>query len=163
MRRNRWVLAVVLAVGLLASQAYGQKTFGFGLMLGEPSGISWKYHLSSSHALSGLVGFSPFDRFRIHVDYLWVSRPFDEPSLSLWYGLGGAVGFGRADYFVKQDKRSYVTRTVTMGLGVRMVGAFNFAIPKSPVEIGLELAPILIVGPDAGVGVDGGVYVRFYP
>jgi hypothetical protein len=64
---------------------------------------------------------------------------------------------------VKQDKHTYVTRTVSMGLGVRMVGAFNFAIPKSPVEIGLELAPILIVGPTAGVGIDGGIYVRFYP
>jgi len=163
MRRSRCGVAVVLAFALLASRGYAQERFGIGVMLGEPSGISWKYHLSSKNALSGLVGFSPFDRFRVHVDYLWISRPFDEPSLSFWYGLGGAVGFGRADYLVKQDKHSYVTRTASMGLGVRMVGALNFAIPRSPVEIGLEVAPIVILGPRAGVGIDGGIYVRFYP
>ncbi|MCC6397837.1 MAG: hypothetical protein IT282_12530 [Bacteroidetes bacterium] len=163
MRGLRWLLCVAVAVVALAPVGRAQERFGIGLMIGDPSGISWKYHLRSANALSGLVGFSPFDRFRIHVDYLWEARPFDQPSLSLWYGVGGAVGFGRAQYLVKHNRDTYVTRTASMGVGIRMVGAFNFAVPRSPVELGLELAPILIIGPDTGVGVDGGIYVRFYP
>jgi hypothetical protein len=50
MDRHRRLLLVVLATLLLVSQGFSQKKFGIGLMLGEPSGISWKYHLSSSNA-----------------------------------------------------------------------------------------------------------------
>jgi len=53
---------------------------------------------------------------------------------------------GRTEYLLRHNRDTYVTRTASMGVGIRMVGAFNFAVPRSPVELGLELAPILIIG-----------------
>ena len=50
-------------------------TFGFGFILGEPTGLAWKYKLSRANALDGVIGFSPGNRFRIHVDYLWKAYP----------------------------------------------------------------------------------------
>lgn len=165
MRTKRLSLSVMVCLLLCAGHLQGQTggRFGIGIMLGDPSGLSWKYHLSARTALAGVAGFSPFDRFRLHVDHLWVARPFDEPALTLWYGVGGVLGFGHARVFVRNGKNSYVTRSVSTGFGVRMAGALTYAIPRSPVEAGVELAPVLIIGPDPGAGLDAGLFVRFYP
>jgi hypothetical protein len=51
------------------------KTFGLGLMLGAPSGLSGKYFLSSDNALDFGVGAIGYYRGRsglhLHLDYLW--------------------------------------------------------------------------------------------
>lgn len=148
---------LVIPTGFL--QAQGR--FGFGLVLGEPTGLSWKYRLNRENAIDGVLGFSPSDRFRIHADYLWSSHPFVDPSFSLHYGVGAALGFASSTYFTSRD--GYFVRTVDLGFAARVPVGIDYSIPRSPVELYFELAPLVIVAPSAGIGIDAGIGVRVYP
>lgn len=156
-------LLIVGFVACVPSVADAQGRLGIGFVVGEPTGFSWKYKLSTTNAFDGAIGFSPFDRFRVNVDYLWISRPFDEQHLVLHYGLGGAVGFGRTEYVTIKRGNDYVVRHRELGIGMRGIIGLDYEIPRSPVELFFEFGPLLIFAPDAGVGVDVGLGVRFYP
>ncbi len=141
--------------------ASAQGSFGIGLIIGEPSGVSWIYHLSDRNALDGALGFSPFDRFRIHVDYLWMSRAFRDRQMSFSYGVGLAVGLGTR---YRDDRRGIFGYTVQEGaLAVRFPLALSYTFPRTPLELGVEIAPLLILGPAFGVSFDGGLFFRYYP
>ncbi len=158
---RRYLFGSVLLLVLAVSSSLAQGRFGFGLVFGEPTGLSWKYKLDRSNAFDGVVGFSPEDRFRIHADYLWIGHPFNDGSFSLHYGLGAAIGFGRTSYLATRD--GYFIRTQELGFAVRVPIGIDYAIPRSPLELYFELAPIIILTPDAGVGIDAGLGIRFYP
>jgi hypothetical protein len=156
------LLAVLLCVlGLGEGRAQGQ--FGFGFIFGEPTGVAWKYRLSHVNAIDGAIGFSPDDRFRMHVDYLWQSYPFNDQRLALHYGVGGAVGFGRTEYIAFRDGDAFVLRNQDFGFGARTVIGLTYMIPRSPVDLFLEAAPLFVLTPDPGMGVDVGLGVRVYP
>jgi len=155
-------LLLFLAVG--SSASYAQGNFGFGFILGEPTGLAWKYKMSRMNALDGAIGFSPGDRFRIHVDYLWNAYPFRDPAFTLHYGIGVVVGFGDTWYTWRgRGDDRYFARTRDLGLGLRVPVGIDYAIPRSPVELFFELAPLFILAPGVGVGIDVGIGVRFYP
>ncbi len=158
---HRLVLLGLLSIGVLSTtQAQGR--FGFGFVLGEPTGLSFKYRIDRSQAIDGAIGFSPYDHFRIHADYLWLSRPFRDQDFVLHYGVGAVMGFGNTEFW---DRRGnvYFVRNTDLGFGVRGVFGINYEIPRSPVEVYLELGPVIVLAPGTGVGLDAGVGVRFYP
>lgn len=154
---------VSLTTILCAGDVVAQGRVGIGFIVGDPTGFSLKYKVSAANALDGALGFSPFDRFRIHADYLWISRPFNDQQFSFTYGAGAAVGFGNSEYVVSRGRYLYFTRDVPTGFGIRVPVGLSYMIPRSPVELTLELAPIVIFAPDGGIGIDGGLAVRFYP
>ena len=157
----RLVLSLAALLLLLNSPAAAQRRFGYGLVFGEPTGLSWKYTLERANAIDGVVGFSPENRFRIHADYLWISRPFNDGSFSLHYGAGAVLGFGRTRYLVSDD--GYFIRSRELGFAARIPIGIDYAIPRSPCEVYFELAPMLIFAPDVGAGIDAGVGLRIYP
>jgi hypothetical protein len=138
-------------------------TFGFGFILGEPTGLAWKYKMSRANALDGVVGFSPGNRFRLHVDYLWNAYPFHDPNFSLHYGIGAVVGFGETWFVEHGHSDGYWAGTSELGFGVRVPFGIDYAIPRSPVELFFELAPIIIFAPGVGAAIDVGIGMRFYP
>ncbi len=159
--RSAAILVVLCGLGVSQSKAQGQ--FGFGFIFGEPTGVAWKYRISHIHAIDGAIGFSPFDRFRMHVDYLWQSYPFDDQRLALHYGLGAAVGFGRDEVLAFREGDTFVLQNQDLGFGARTVIGLTYMIPRSPVDLFLEAAPVFILAPDAGMGIDVGLGVRVYP
>jgi hypothetical protein len=156
------LLGVLLLLGGIVGEARAQGNFGFGFILGEPTGLSWKYRTDRMNALDGAIGFSPFDRFRLHVDYLWHARPFRDPAFALHYGAGVAVGFGQTLY-ASRGKDGYFVRSRELGFALRVPFGIDYAIPRSPIEIFFEIAPLFILGPATGVGIDAGIGLRFYP
>ena len=161
MKRKILCLGLVLLFAMPAALR-AQGKFGLGLIVGDPTGFSWKYRMGLN-ALDGAVGFSPVDNFRVHVDYLWVAHPFTEQHLSLTYAVGLAAGFGRTEEIETRNGDTFFSRDEPTGAGIRGPIGLNYMIPRSPVELTLELAPILIFSPDGGFGFDGGFAVRFYP
>lgn len=161
----KYIFLAFLAVILLCRSAgFSQEKFGIGFVLGEPTGVTWKYKINSTNAIDGALGFSPFDRYRLHVDYLWQSLPFNERNLALHYGVGMAVGFGRTRYFAVDDgRRQYFLRDQEIGFGIRGVVGIDYRIQQSPVNLFFEVAPLVIVAPGGGMGIDVGLGVRFYP
>jgi hypothetical protein len=158
------LLVLLLVVGSSAGIAQNRGgTFGFGFILGEPTGLAWKYKISHLNALDGVIGVSPGDRFRIHVDYLWNAYPFHDPNFSLHYGIGAVIGFGQTWFVEHGHGDGYWAGTTDLGFGVRVPFGIDYAIPRSPVELFFELAPIVIFTPGTGVAIDVGIGVRFYP
>ena len=143
--------------------ARAQGRFGFGVVFGEPTGVAWKYKLANSNAIDGAIGVSPFDRFRIHVDYLWHAYPFSTSNLALHYGVGPAFGFGRTDVVYSYSDGGYILRRGDLGFGIRTVAGLTYSIARSPVDVFFELAPLFIFAPGTDVGIDIGLGARFYP
>ncbi len=149
------VLFGLLIVGAV-SCGRAQGRFGIGFVLGQPTGFDWKYRISSANALDGSIGFTGSDRTRVNVDYLWQSHPFEEYGLALHYGIGAAMGFGnesRENFFHEND----------VGFGVRGVVGLNYMVRNSPVDIFMEVAPVMVFSTPTGMSLDAGFGVRFYP
>ena len=131
--------------------------FGLGVVVGEPTGLAWKYWLEGTNALDGSIGFAPSDRFRLSVDYLWHAHPFSEKALALHYGPGVTFGFGQShyssDYFGENGG----------GFGFRGVVGLTYLIKNTPLDVFFEAAPVIILAPSATSGVDLGLGLRAYP
>jgi hypothetical protein len=137
------------------------KTFGIGLMLGEPIGLTAKYYLSDSTALD--FAFGEYDRFRedddlgVHMDFLWhplslaSAEPFVVP---LYFGLGGRV-VGDDDGPDDDD----IDLAVRAPVGVAL--DFN----RVPLDVFFELALLIeLVNDDSedDVDLDAAIGVRYY-
>jgi hypothetical protein len=157
-----WKKAVLLTVFfiLAVSMAHGQEggRLGMGLVMGNPTGIAWKYRMDQVNAVDGSIGFSPYDRFRFNVDYLWHSRPFKEQNLAIHYGPG--VAFGVANSASAPFPGS---GSGNAGFGVRGLVGLTYAINNSPVDIFFELAPLVVLVPGPASGIDLGFGLRAYP
>ena len=156
------LLFLVLLLCICSTNLNAQNKFAAGFVIGEPTGISWKYNMDQKNSLDGAIGFAPVNRFRAHVDYLWHSEPFNEKRLSLYYGPGVAFGVGHTDYIVVNGKNAYLFSDRDIGFGIRGVIGMEYLIPKSPVDLFLETAPIMIMAPAGGFTMDIGFGARFY-
>jgi hypothetical protein len=162
MKRILFLAGVIALLGA-AQAAHSQGRFGAGFVVGDPSGLAWNYRIDRSNAVAGAVGFGPYDRYRLHADYLWTTRPFQEKSLGFHYGMGAAVGFGRRAYVIVDGQRRYYIPDDGPGLGIRGVAGLSYTIPDTPLDIFLEAAPMVVVTPGYGSGIDLGLGMRIYP
>jgi len=162
MKTTMFIAGVILLL-VAASTASGQGRFGAGFVVGEPTGLAWTYRIDQSNAVSGAVGMSPYDRYRLHADYLWLTHPFAEKKLGFHYGMGAAVGFGRRPYMIVNGQRRYYVPDDNPGFGIRGVAGLSYKIPNSPLDLFLEAAPIVVVTPGYGSGIDMGLGMRIYP
>ena len=82
---------------LLTSSTYAQKSFGLGIILGEPTGLSAKLWTGSSNAFDFGVAwsFGGSGHLLVQADYVWHSSLTKASSggLALYYGIGGRVVF----------------------------------------------------------------------
>ena len=156
-------LCLILLCLLSAGTSSAEGKFGIGVVFGEPTGVAWKYRINYINAIDGSIGFSPYDRARVNIDFLWHSHPFNGGQLALHYGVGSAFGFGRTDFIAVRGNDGYFLRRQELGFGVRAVIGLTYDIPRSPVDLFFELAPILVLTPGTGMGIDVGVGARIYP
>ena len=142
-----------------AQETYQGGKFGAGFVIGEPTGIAWKYRINQINAVDGAIGLSPYNAYRVHVDYLWQSRPFTEPGLAMHYGVGAAFGSSGTAY---TNRSGVLFRDEELGFGVRGVIGVNYLIRNSPVDLFFELAPLIVLTPNSTSGIDLGLGARVY-
>ena len=150
------------------------KTFGLGLEIGAPYGLTGKYFLSDAGALDfgvgGIYHHYYFGRgFHVYLDYLWhpVSlASTDSFELPLYIGLGGR--FWDFDHCRLPDRRD-CRRGSALGLRVPLGLAFDFN--WAPLDIFFEVIPVFDVlsdryrghyGRRAHLGLDGSVGFRYW-
>lgn len=153
-------IAGSILLGSAAVKAQPQGRFGAGFIVGEPVGISWKYRSSRTNAFDGAIGFLPDHGYRVHADYLWQSYPFNDENLAVHYGAGMAIGSGRSEYIV--TNRGVFFRSQEVGFGLRGVIGLNYLIRKTPLDLFLELAPLVVLTPNSASSVDLGFGARVY-
>jgi hypothetical protein len=152
MRKFSPSVFAVLVLFLLPVLAHaGNRTFGLGVVLGDPTGITAKGWLDKTHSIDGALAWDLSDNsnFVLQSTYLWQSsaifhiekQPFD-----LYYGIGGrlhghsgrdhdtGVGLGPRGplglrcYFAKVGIETFTELSFTLELIPRTVGYVDFGI-----------------------------------
>lgn len=165
------IIAFALALGIATSAGAAVRhpsNNGLGIMLGSPSGLTFKHYFGGSNAFD--IGFGVGPGVRLHADYLWglaeLARGSDA-TLDFYVGAGGLVGVGNGwcswydhghdrwhhdDGFCHDDEVFF---------GARVPVGLDLSLRKAPLSFGLELAPGLVVSPhDADALIDAFFFAR---
>lgn len=124
--------------------------FGLGIVVGEPTGVSFKNWLGGRSAIDFAVAwsFGKEDALHVHVDYLFHNFGLfnvEKGDLVLYYGVGGRI---------KAEEKSRV--------GVRIPIGVSYIFEKDPLEIFFELGPILDLSPSTTFWITGGIGIRYF-
>jgi len=145
------LLVVAAAAPLHATDRAGDQ--GVGVMIGNPSGLSYKMFLDNRIAIDGAFGVDQ-GRADAHVTLLyhdfdvWKRSPAFQNvdgDMPLYFGVGPRALFDHDTEF-----------------GLRFVVGTSFFPANTPWEIFGVLAPVLRFTPDSGADFDFAVGVRYY-
>ncbi len=146
------LLTIIFLVALFLPLAVfaKEKSFGLGIILGEPTGVSLKKWTGSSTAIDGAAAwsFTGGGSLHIHVDYLiHNSSLFDvkKGKLLFYYGPGGRL---------KTEAEVRVGFRIPVGL--------SYEIEDTPLDVFLEIAPTLDLVPNTQFWITGGVGIRYF-
>lgn len=146
------LMGILIAAGTAGYAQNQQSKVGIGVMIGEPTGITFKKWSSATTAFDlGLAwSIGRYDALHVHADYLWhnagIFAEVDEGSLMPYVGIGGRL------IFLEEDAR----------LGLRIPLGINYLFGEAPLEIYLEVAPVVNLVPDTDFDMTGNVGVRVY-
>jgi len=137
---------------LSRSEGAAERRFGAGLILGEPIGASLKYWLSDKIAIDGAVAWSFWheDNFEFHADVLfhefdWI--PVSRGRLPFYFGGGVRVKLQDND-----DDR----------FGIRGPVGVSYQFEELPLDIFVEVGPVIDFTPKTRGGVTGGIGARYW-
>ncbi|NIO48322.1 MAG: hypothetical protein GTN73_02615 [Candidatus Aminicenantes bacterium] len=125
--------------------------FGLGLMLGDPTAISFKKWVGSKTAFDGGVGWSFRNggSFHVHADYLIHSFNLitvKRGKAALCFGLGARLN--------TEDETKF---------GFRIPFGVSYIFEKAPLDIFFELAPLFDLVPSTEFGgLEWSIGVRYY-
>lgn len=147
----RKVIVVFIHLVALSTISRAQdRGFGIGVLLGEPTGLSGKAWVSGRNAIDvGLAySFRSKGYFHVHADYLWHFPDVIQSTerFPLYAGIGGRIATGKGG-----------------GLfGVRIPLGIAFWMRSAPIEVFLEVAPILDLAPATEFSANAGLGARFF-
>jgi len=142
------------------------KTFGLGLELGSPAGLTGKYFLSDSNALQFGLGwyngyYRDFHGYHIYGDYLW--HPISLVSASA-FELPLFVGVGI--HFNSFDDRGNNRVDDVYGFGIRVPVGIAFDFNEVPLDIFFQFVPSLNFyqryRDDFGLWIDFSLGIRYW-
>ena len=141
-------ISVVFLV-LSLSNTYAQKDFGIGIILGDPTGLSAKLYTGCNNAFdfAAAWSFKGDGHLLLQADYVWHSSLSRTSSgmFALYYGIGGRIIFS-------DDPN----------VGVRIPVGIDYIFSNAPVDIFLEVVPVLDLIPSTDFDLNGGIGVRFW-
>ena len=135
---------------LLTNFTYSQNNgFGLGIVLGEPTGLSAKLWTGSTNAFdfASAWSFKGEGNLLVQADYVWHNSLTRTSSgqLMIYYGIGGRAIF--------QDDPL---------VGARIPVGLDYQFTTAPIDIFLEIVPILDIIPSTDFDLGGGLGIRFW-
>src|SRR5688572_12186705 len=122
-------------------------TFGIGLVLGEPTGISAKLYLQDDQAVKAGLGFAFIGNgLHLHVDYVfhpWILQSRDSFVLPVYVGPG-----------VRIINREKGRDDQQLALGLRAVIGLLFDFKGVPLDAFVEVAGLIEFEFEDGPGLD---------
>ena len=150
---KRIIFFVFTVIILLADLSYTQdKGFGLGVILGEPTGVSAKNWITNTTAIDAAVAWSFVDQgaLHIHADYLFhdfkLIRLDVKGKWPVYYGIGARLKFGDND----------------TQLAVRIPVGIDYLFGDAPVDIFLEVVPMLELIPITKFQFNAAIGARYY-
>ncbi len=157
LKNTRLVISIFLLFSVFSAPAWCQeKSTGIGIILGEPTGFSWKMWLDGKIAYDSGIAWSFTGEPHIHIqgDVLWHNFSFlqnifeiDDSNgwLPFYYGIGGILKVGN-------DAK----------LGARFVIGTTYILKNAPFDIFFETAPVMDVIPGTKFGMSVALGSRFW-
>ena len=163
MKHIRFIL-ILICISLLSKESIAQKrSFGFGVILGEPSGVSAKMWTSGTTAFDFGVGWSlggdrigGYDGYydgssRIHLHFDYLLHQFyavgSTGEFPIYYGIGGRFNTGGGYY---------------NSLAVRLVVGLAWMPQEIPIDLFIEFVPSLQLTSKPGFALDSALGARYY-
>lgn len=149
MKRSLLLMLTVIFICVSASDGIAQDrptNTEFGIIVGEPTGLSAKFWTGSNSAFDlGLAwSFSGQGSMHVHSNYL-LHNTLDNPDLALYYGIGSRL-------LMQEDPK----------IAIRIPLGLQYIIPDSRLGLFFELAPMLNLIPDTDFDVNGGLGLRYF-
>lgn len=150
MKRTYLILSLVMVASFLPGRLSAQeKGTGLGVIFGEPTGISAKFWTDQKSAfdLGVAWSFNGAGFLHVHADYL-VHFPDvikSEIRLPLYVGIGARIRFNDP-----------------VRVGVRVPVGIAWWVSDVPLDVFLEVVPILDLTPSTDFNMNGGVGVRYF-
>jgi len=152
------LMAAILISGFFISVAVAEPSgVGFGLIMGEPTGLSAKVWTSSHFALDAGLGYSWWrngQSLQVHGDMLWHSRSLiqsEDGYLPLYIGVGARIKLADETHHYPD-----------MRLGIRIPFGLEYIFTRVPVGLFLELVPIIDLSPENDWGGNSAIGFRYY-
>ncbi|MCU0373381.1 MAG: DUF3996 domain-containing protein [Ignavibacteria bacterium] len=144
-------LAVFILL-VFAAVTNSQNKFGLGIIVGEPTGLSGKLILSDNSAVDGALGWSfyKYGSIHIHGDYLYNFTRII-PEVPLYIGVGGRIKMKNTD----EDEDD-------VRLAVRVPVGIAYEPSSAPVDVFLELVPMLDLVPASDFSFNAAIGVRYW-
>jgi hypothetical protein len=143
---------VLILFGCLAGLSFGQSkhNIGLGFMLGEPTGISFKIWNRQTVAFDAGAAWSIVEEkhFQIHGDILLHNFNLfrvETGRMALFYGAGARIWFASDTVF-----------------SLRIPFGLSYEFERTPIELFLEVVPMIDLIPATEMGMAGAVGFRYY-
>lgn len=155
---RRMLLAIVCVALVVPVSARGAD-LGFGVILGSPTGLAFKYQAAKRSAFAAHAGWSIINDPGIHLtgdyQYLFPMAIVTEEGttindLTLYIAAGGRFRF----------KKVEATDENKFHLGLRIGGGGEYRIDRF--GIFLEIVPVVDVIPETAFDLEGGLGFLFY-
>jgi len=150
---------ILVLFASLAGLSFGESNHnvGLGIMLGEPTGISFKLWNRQTTAWDAGAAWSFVGGkyFQIHSDFLLHNFNLfrvETGRMALFYGAGARIKFGS-----KTDTEE--SKTV---LSLRVPIGISYEFDRTPVELFLEVVPMIDLVPATEVQMAGAIGFRYY-
>ncbi len=150
--KKTYLLLVIVSVFIISNLNFAQqKGFGLGVVLGEPTGVSAKYWLTSGTALDFGLGYSftsSNSLFDFYADYVFHSSDMinSTENFVVYYGPGARLKI----------------RESSSKLGVRGVIGILWLPGGTNFDLFVEVAPILDIIPATKFDFAGGIGGRYF-
>ena len=144
MKNNRLML-IILLFCIIFTAVPVVNAFGLGIIIGSPTGLSFKTAAIAPFAIDGALAWNLFNpSFTIHIDADFSLLSLGSSAV-LYAGLGGRLGLGN----------DYISLAGRIPFGIDWL-----VIPR--IDIFFEDVPVVEIIPATGFGVDLGIGARFY-
>jgi hypothetical protein len=153
MKRIGLLLVLVLLLVPQASPAGSNQTgFGAGIIVGEPTGLTFKNWLSQGSALQGAVAWSTSSNANLHLHLDYIVHRFgvidvSDGSMPIYFGIGA---------------RLRLRDNVDDQIGIRVPIGIDYQFASEPFDIFLEVVPILELSPDTDFGLNAALGGRWF-
>ncbi len=140
-----FTFSIFLSIHMIAQDS----GLGLGVLIGEPTGLSAKMWTSEKTAVDAGVAWSFLGTgfLHLHADMLFHSYAIDvdKGKLPLYFGVGAKLVLAS-----------------NLGLGVRVPLGIAYLFESAPVDIFVELVPVLDLVPATDISFEGGIGVRYF-
>jgi hypothetical protein len=147
------------------AQETNYRTITFGVVLGDPLGVTMKYRTAANTAFD--LGFGPdyFGSPRLQIDYVFQFNTFSSDIVKTYMGPGLAVAFAKGIkiFFSREPHHETFSNLEDnkFGFGGRAIFGLNITPKRSPFEVFVEAGPLVGMNHIFDLDLDGAIGLRY--